>query len=210
VWGALGLYPTTPGVGGLTVGSPLFPRVAIALAGGAELVIEAPDAAPDRPYVKALRLDGAPIERTWLEWDELAGGATLSFDLEREPTSWAEGYRPPSFTLGTAAAIGYLGADAVSLPAGGSATVTVGAQSLADRALTVTCEPEPPEGLTLRCEPIAVPAGGRAETTLTLHADAGAQAGVVAVDLGLHVGDEALPPAVVLVEVTARRDDGLD
>jgi predicted alpha-1,2-mannosidase len=201
VWGALGLYPTTPGIGGFAVGSPLFGKVTIALPGGGELVIDAPDAAPDAPYVRALALDGEPIERSWLTWDELAGGATLAFDLGTEATDWAAAYRPPSFTGGMACAIGYLEHDSVVVDRGGSATVTVGVQSLCDRALTVGCDPEAPDGLTVdwTCD---VPPGARAEATLTLHADADAPARAHAIELRLRAGDGArLPPAVLRVEV---------
>jgi predicted alpha-1,2-mannosidase len=191
VWGAIGLYPTTPGVGGFAVGSPLFPRIAIALAGGGELVVEAPEASAQTPYVRALALDGAQIERTWLAWDELAGGATLTFDLGPDATTWAADYRPPSFTHGVAAGIAYLRPDAVSLLPDGSATVTVGVQNLSDRALTVTSDADLPVD-------IDVPAGGRAETTLTVHPPAGAQV----IDLGLRAQDgSALTPAVLRIEV---------
>jgi ABC-type multidrug transport system ATPase subunit len=100
-----------PGVGGLTVGSPLFPKTTITLAGGKQLVIDAPNASATTPYVKSLQLDGKPIERTWLNWNELSGGGTLKFDLGSQPTTWAQSYRPPSFQHGQDAGIGYLTED---------------------------------------------------------------------------------------------------
>ena len=78
VFSALGLYPMIPGVGGLSVGSPLFPDAVVHLANGAPLHITA---SSDGPYVTALRVNGAEISNFWLDWSQLASGATLEFEL---------------------------------------------------------------------------------------------------------------------------------
>ena len=54
VWGALGLFPVTPGSADMALASPLFPSVTIALPDGRHLVEHAPGAAASRPYVHAL------------------------------------------------------------------------------------------------------------------------------------------------------------
>ena len=100
VWSSLGLYPAIPGVGGLAVGSPRFPEVAIRLAGGRVLRIRAPGASAGAPYVHGLRLDGSPYARTWIPFTRLARGARLEFSLGRAPSpSWGSGpsAAPPSF-----------------------------------------------------------------------------------------------------------------
>ena len=102
VWGALGLYPAVPGVGGLAIASPLFPSVTIRTGLG-RLRIEAPAARTDRPYVHALRLDGRAYAKAWLPVSALRGARTLHFDLRSEPAKdWATsvGARPPSFPRG--------------------------------------------------------------------------------------------------------------
>ena len=102
VWSALGLYPAVPSIGGLTVGSPLFPSVTIR-SGLGRLRIEAPDARSDRPYIHDLRLDGRPHTSTWLPVSALRGGRTLRFDLRSQPhKTWATSRRarPPSFPTG--------------------------------------------------------------------------------------------------------------
>ena len=102
VWSALGLYPAVPGVGGLAVGSPLFPTVTIR-SGLGQLRIEAPGARSDRPYVHGLTLDGRTYGRAWLPVSALRGNRTLRFDL-RAATSedWGSSAaaRPPSFPRG--------------------------------------------------------------------------------------------------------------
>ena len=99
VFASLGLFPGIPGVGGFLVGSPLFPSATVHLAGGAALVIQAPDASLVNRYVHELRLNGVVHNRPWIAWDEVKGGATLDFVLASDPdTSWGSAAEdtPPS------------------------------------------------------------------------------------------------------------------
>ncbi len=100
VWAALGLYPEIPGVGGLVVGSPLFPRIVIHPAAARTLAISAPGAGRQHPYVQSLTLDGRPYNRTWLPLQALGPHTTLRFQLGATPNkAWAStpGDAPPSF-----------------------------------------------------------------------------------------------------------------
>jgi putative alpha-1,2-mannosidase len=100
VFGALGLSPSVPGSGVLTLSGPLFPHVRLTLAHGT-LDITAPLAAPSRPYVLGARLDGRPVTRTALSWDDLARGHhTLAVGLSGSPRhAWGTGAgaAPPSY-----------------------------------------------------------------------------------------------------------------
>ena len=51
VWAALGMYPQTPGVPMLVLGSPLFPHAESA-PDGHQLAINAPGSAASAPYVR--------------------------------------------------------------------------------------------------------------------------------------------------------------
>jgi predicted alpha-1,2-mannosidase len=102
VWAALGLYPQTPGVPLLVVGSPLFPHAEIDAGPGRRIVIDAPGAAADRPYVHALRVNGRPTGHTWLTLRD-RGTTRLDFTLAATPdTHWGTGRddAPPSFGAG--------------------------------------------------------------------------------------------------------------
>ncbi len=81
IWATLGLYPAVPGVGGLSLASPLFPRATLQLAGGSKLEIRAPGAAAGRPLVDQVRVGGEPLRGTWLPWDQVAGGGRVEFEL---------------------------------------------------------------------------------------------------------------------------------
>jgi predicted alpha-1,2-mannosidase len=100
-WAMLGMYPAVPGIGGVVLGSPTFPKATLRMAGGAELVITAEGAAPDAPYVQALVVNGQPSTSSWLDWNKVAGGGTIAFALGASPnTSFGAGPAdrpPPSF-----------------------------------------------------------------------------------------------------------------
>jgi predicted alpha-1,2-mannosidase len=92
IFAALGLYPAIPGAAGFVLGSPLFPEAIVHLADGHELRVEAPDAAPNAPYVQGLSLDGRPYAGTWLPDAAIADGGTLRYALSSVPSSaWGTG-----------------------------------------------------------------------------------------------------------------------
>ncbi len=102
VFGALGFYPAIPAEGIFALGSPLFPEATLRLAGG-DVVITAPQAALDAPYVQSMRLDGKRWEKPWLRWEQLACGARIDVVLGPTPNEkWGRARRhaPPSFAAG--------------------------------------------------------------------------------------------------------------
>lgn len=81
IFSALGLYPLVPGVGGFTVGSPMFEDARVQLGGGGVLRIIGHDASADAPYVSRLTVDDAVYTETWIDWSQLSNGAKLEFWL---------------------------------------------------------------------------------------------------------------------------------
>ncbi len=110
VFAAIGMYPVTPGVGGFSLNSPLFPDIKIRMGKkGKTLKIIGDGASASAPYVQELRLDGKPYDSTWLPFERISKGATLSFKLGATPnTSWATApsAAPPSFPEGMENATG--------------------------------------------------------------------------------------------------------
>jgi predicted alpha-1,2-mannosidase len=98
VWNALGMYPAVPGVGGVVLGTPMFDKATLRLAGGRTLVI-----ARKGPgiYVQGVTLDGAPYTSSWLPLEKLRSGTTeLGFTMDTHPDKErgkAIADRPPSF-----------------------------------------------------------------------------------------------------------------
>jgi putative alpha-1,2-mannosidase len=99
VLAALGIYHVTPGVDAWELSSPAFPSVVVHEGSTRRLRIDAPGASKLEPYVHGVRLNGAPISRTFLTSCELRGGGELSFALGAvADRSWgtARGAAPPS------------------------------------------------------------------------------------------------------------------
>src|SRR5207248_1029792 len=99
VFGALGFYPAVPGTGVLALGSPLFPKATLHLAGG-DVVINAPHASRKARYVRELTLNGAARSRPWMPLSAIAHGGTLDFDLIGHPDTRcgsSPAVAPPSF-----------------------------------------------------------------------------------------------------------------
>jgi predicted alpha-1,2-mannosidase len=162
VWGALGLFPVTPGSADLALASPLFSSVAIALPDGRHLVEHAPRAAASRPFVHALTVSGvarprlaaescSPSSRSpahsatwnvpWLPASVLTDGATLTYSLGSRPDpGWASSPvdRPPSYGSGSPAAIPYsVPSGGVELTEGQAATVQLGVAPAGSGAVNV-------------------------------------------------------------------------
>ena len=98
VWNALGFYPAVPGVGGVVLGTPMFDKATLKLAGDRTLEVTR-----DGPgvYVQNVSFDGVPYASSWLPIGKLHTGTTrLHFTMSEQPnkgrgTSAAD--RPPSF-----------------------------------------------------------------------------------------------------------------
>ncbi len=102
VLAALGLYPEMPGTDVLAIGSPLFERAIVRLAGGRKLriVASAPLATARAPYIQSMQLDGRAYGRPWTTFCALAHGATLAYRLGVHPNrNWGASAAalPPSF-----------------------------------------------------------------------------------------------------------------
>jgi len=98
VWNALGMYPVIPGVGGLVLASPMFPRVTVHMGNGSTLEIASKG---EGIYVHSLTLNGKRHRSAWLPLSALtAGHSKLEFTLQAQPDrSWASDVAsfPPSF-----------------------------------------------------------------------------------------------------------------
>ena len=100
VWSALGIYPEIPGVGGFTIGSPMFPRVTVHLGNGSTLEIVSRG---QGIYVHSVNLNGKPQDGSWLSLAALSRKQNrLEFELQNEPDhAWAvkPSNFPPSFDI---------------------------------------------------------------------------------------------------------------
>jgi predicted alpha-1,2-mannosidase len=99
VFSALGFYPVCPGTTSYDIGSPLFNKATLSLAGGKTFVITANHNGPQHAYIHSATLDGQPFDRTFISHAEIVRGGEISFDMASAPDyKWAAGLeaRPPS------------------------------------------------------------------------------------------------------------------
>ena len=73
VWNALGFYPAVPGVGGIVLGTPMFDKATLRLAGGRTLVVSR---AGEGIYVQSVSIDAAPYANSWLPISTIHPGTT--------------------------------------------------------------------------------------------------------------------------------------
>ncbi|MFD0305965.1 GH92 family glycosyl hydrolase [Streptomyces sp. NPDC127119] len=103
VFSSLGLYPTTNGGDFLTVSSPQFPSAVIRIGAygkeqGGTLTVKAPGTSDAQRYVKQAKFGGKNLRATWLDWDAVAKGGNLAFEMAGKPSAWGtgKGDEPPS------------------------------------------------------------------------------------------------------------------
>jgi predicted alpha-1,2-mannosidase len=101
VMSSMGLYAVDPVSASYVLGTPLFDRATITLAGGKTLTIETKRSSAAQKYVQSVALDGKPLDRLWVHHKEVAGGATLTFTMGDEPNHQLgadQSVAPPSLT----------------------------------------------------------------------------------------------------------------
>ncbi len=99
IWAAMGMYPPTPGADTLALHGSLFPSITIARSAGD---IHVNGGSATSPYVQSATLNGTAENHNWLQYGDLAAGATLNYTMGTSPSVWgtAASDRPPSFTDG--------------------------------------------------------------------------------------------------------------
>jgi hypothetical protein len=88
VFSSLGFYPVTPGSNQYIIGTPLFEKATIHLESGKQFTIVANLVSEKNKFIKSAKLNGEPINRTYLWHDEIANGGTLEFDMTSTPSNW--------------------------------------------------------------------------------------------------------------------------
>jgi predicted alpha-1,2-mannosidase len=206
VWDELGFYPETPGTSVLALGSPVFPRTVLHLAGGHTLTINSPNASADAPYVHGLTVDGRPWNQAYVDFANLARGGELDYDLAATPdTAWASGAAaaPPSDPTGERQVLTSAGpASGLILAPGASGGASFEVANLTGRDITVNWTasvgagtspaggPVPASGVTVSpaSGSLSVPAGSTATATATVTVGAAAADGAYPVTFSAMTG----------------------
>ena len=204
VWGAMGLYPVTPGTGTLALATPAFSEVTIHLGDGHRLVVTTHG--PVDGYVRAAHLalgSAAAVawDKPWLPAAALTG-ADLSLTTQSTPDArWgaAPADALPSYDAHAAPAVGFTEpVGQVTAATGAGAAVTLGVQAAGHGAVTVDWTAQPAPGVTVSPPsgqlvlPATAPGGRTARATEAIKVTATAP-GTLGFALTTSAG-AALPP----------------
>jgi predicted alpha-1,2-mannosidase len=106
VFDSLGFYPTIPGVGGFTIGTPLFAHSMMKLGNGKTIEVQTKGKGI---YVQSLTVNGRQHSSTWLPLSELGNERNvLVYTLGEKPSdTWGTKPEdaPPSFDMPASAAV---------------------------------------------------------------------------------------------------------
>jgi len=206
VFSALGFYPETPGTDTLALGSPLFPKAAVHLGNGKTLTINAPQAAPDAPYVQSMSVNGKAWTHAFLPSASVHNGGQVDYVLGTTPNpsfGSAPADAPPSFGGDSLPALGYTGPSAQYITDTGSTTpISVAARSLSASGQSVHWTASATGGLTVGPDngTFTVPAAGDGSQTLSLTAPSAEGRYLVTFTMTSSTG-VALPKVVLEVDV---------
>jgi len=88
LWGFIGFYPLA-GNSTYILGSPVFDEVVLHRP-AADLVVRAYNQPQENIYVAAVQLNGKPLDRPFISFEQIADGGLLEFWMSAEPTSWGQ------------------------------------------------------------------------------------------------------------------------
>lgn len=86
---SLGLYQVEPAGGKFVFGSPLFNSATVDVGNGRTFTIRANNNSADNIYIKSAKLNGQPLDRGYILYDEIMNGGTLEFEMTSTPTDFA-------------------------------------------------------------------------------------------------------------------------
>jgi predicted alpha-1,2-mannosidase len=85
VFSALGFYPVTPGVDQYVIGAPLFDKATLHLENGNQFEINSTNNSSTNMYIQAAALNGTSYQNSFIEFEAIQNGGTLSFDMGANP-----------------------------------------------------------------------------------------------------------------------------
>ena len=84
MFSALGFYPVCPISGEYVFGAPQLNEAVLHLPNGKTFSIRVNDLSDENKYVKAIRLDGQPIDYTAIKYNDIMKGGVLEYDMTNE------------------------------------------------------------------------------------------------------------------------------
>lgn len=79
VLSSVGLYQVDPAAGDFHFGSPVVKKAVMNVGDGKTFTVIAHDNSPENIYIKSAALNGTPLDRTYITYDEIVSGGVLEF-----------------------------------------------------------------------------------------------------------------------------------
>jgi predicted alpha-1,2-mannosidase len=93
---ALGIYPVNPASGDYMIGSPMFSRMSLRMANGKRFTVIADNNSSANVYIQSATLNGKPLAKPVIRYEDMMAGATLHFVMGPKPSHWAADWRAES------------------------------------------------------------------------------------------------------------------
>ncbi len=93
---AMGFYPLNPASGEYVIGSPLFAKMTLRLAGGKKFSVVAEGNSSANVYIQSATLNGVALEVPVISYGEILRGGTLRFVMGAAPSRWGAGWKAMS------------------------------------------------------------------------------------------------------------------
>lgn len=81
VFSAMGFYPVNPVSCEYEIGTPLFPELCLHLSGDKTFKVLAKGVSREKCYVKSVKLNGQPLQRSFITHEEIMKGGVLEFEM---------------------------------------------------------------------------------------------------------------------------------
>ena len=90
VMSAMGFYPVTPASGYYVIGVPHFDEMTVNLENGKTFTVTAKNLSRENRYIESVKLNGKPLNRSYIYFDEVHNGGKLEFIMTNSRKStWA-------------------------------------------------------------------------------------------------------------------------
>ncbi len=102
VFSMIGFYPVTPGLPMYVITSPVFEESVLDVGDGKEFKVKCLNYSPENKYIQSAKLNGKPLDCSWISHDDIVSGGSLELEMGRYPNErWASAPEncPPSFGM---------------------------------------------------------------------------------------------------------------
>lgn len=85
VFSSMGFYPMNPASQKYDIGSPLFDEVIMRLGNGIDFTITAKNPSKENIYIQSAKLNGNPLNHSFITYNDIKTGGTLEFVMGDKP-----------------------------------------------------------------------------------------------------------------------------